>query len=214
MGRDEKSSFSEIASVVPQIFYDIIARIIPGIILIFLFSAVFDVNKIKSYIDLFTPIFSGLLTGCVAAYFISTVLGQLYNSVMELVRKPDYDNIKNISYMYDFIKHKDPVTGARITKLKAENEMTKVLIAGFFLIVLVNSFGLTRNINHTANYIILSISLPGLIGSIEGSRYFNKRIKSALENCYEVLDGPPELKDGTLMYKTKSADKIQQQGKV
>lgn len=206
-----------LASVVPQLFYDVIARIIPGAFLFGLYvvvmlgpmEALATVKKLQS-VDLdATTVLLLLLVGSVLSYALSVLLWRqlpLPRTLREY-KGVKYEKTPEIkSFMYDYIKHKDPVAGSRITKLTAEIHMTQVLSAGFIyaflltcLMYLLPFLGIPTTSDPT-RWLLLPVSALGLLGSYLSRGYFCARSKLALENCYEIHDGPEKRRDGTPMF--------------
>ena len=151
---------------IPQLFFDLIARVIPGIFLIPLFVlSLFGMEGLRySGLPWKELAASGPTVACLAlflppfAYVLSVVLsGGWYSAWLGLqqVFPPlkEYDSETGVrkrlqleaahlecSLAYDTVKRDDPAAGNRITKLKAEMHMSQVLIVGLLACLLVNGW--------------------------------------------------------------------------
>lgn len=147
-----------IGTWMPQLFFDVIGRVIPGALCIGSLTlaligpeqfwntlhALLD-KPSKSYPSL--SVFFG--AGLVLSYTLAVILWGLWHVLSLLVRKSMRENNRepetgirdeggDFSMKYDFIKLMNPTAGNRITKLKAEIHMAGVLILGFSLSLLIN----------------------------------------------------------------------------
>lgn len=137
---------------IPQVFYDLIGRVVPGgtvwLAAYFLFS---DPNRIVDgpFLEARS---SSVVTGFVwviLSYVIGLLLGAVGFFVMEKewtvtpssLSVDDPPNLENESirrsFMYDGIQIFHPETGARLAKLSAEQHLCRVFIVGFTLLLIV-----------------------------------------------------------------------------
>lgn len=137
---DELPTRSGFASWVPQLFYDLISRVMPGAFLLvaFLFS-VLGPAKAKTLLSswLTTPAesrpstFLVFLAGVAAAYFAAVfVRGVSYSETISrtLLRWPKIPAISELDYRrYYRVKIALPAAGSRLAKHKAEASMATVL---------------------------------------------------------------------------------------
>lgn len=146
-----KESFGNIASWIPQVFYDLIGRIIPGSILltlsyVILYEPSIDQTK-QGFIDsvIFTQPQSLLVFEFILfSYFISTLLGGIWMFVsrkewrdlplksMEAKAETPDQRYPHVSFLYDAIQYKFPSVGSRLAKLSAERHSARVLTIGLF----------------------------------------------------------------------------------
>lgn len=145
---------SHISGLIPQVFYDLIGRIVPGAFLLFIGLLLIHGEDWKQNIGgLFgkpkIP-YSLLVTlGLMFSYMTGILLGGIGCFVEKIIRRSkehfeifDRDgtlpkrkpNINRISYIYDVIQHYEPAAGARLAKLSAERNMCRVLIVGSVLL--------------------------------------------------------------------------------
>jgi len=146
-------SYGNIASFIPQVFYDVIGRIIPGSILLTLSYLIFHGQSIEQtkqgYIEtvIFTqPQYLLIFDFIVFSYFISTLLGGIWMFVsrkgykgldLDTLQKnlEKLDNVyPDVSFLYDAIQYIFPSVGSRLAKLSAERHSARVLTIGFSIL--------------------------------------------------------------------------------
>ncbi len=151
-----KESYENIASFIPQVFYDVIGRIIPGSILLTLSYLIFHGQSIEQtkqgYIEtvIFTQPQSLLIFEFIVfSYFISTLFGGIwmfvsrkdvkdikdlkFESIQTMMKQPDHNHLR-ISFLYDAIQHEFPSVGSRLAKLSAERHLARVLTIGLSIL--------------------------------------------------------------------------------
>jgi len=147
-----KSDFSAVADLVPQVSYDIIGRIIPGIIATFsLAIAVLGPTQALAKIDAFVihpnPPLSGwaVILFIVVAYTLSIVLDGIWH-IPNLFRHPRHKGYRpdpgnpSIPLQYDMVRIKSPEAGARLVKLGAERHQATVLVTGWLISATINLY--------------------------------------------------------------------------
>jgi amino acid transporter len=192
---------------VPQLFFDIIGRFVPGLIAIALIliaaygpESVWEIikewlNKPKKDYPSLLP-FLGL--GAVLSYGLAIVFWGFWYRLCYVKRKffkeggvKEFEPETGISmpeedfwYKYDYIKFKDASAGSRITKLKAELHLCGVLIlSAICCVILVISKALwSWSIGYYEWFFI--IILFAIIYGIDGARrHFVRRLRFEVENC-------------------------------
>ncbi|HVT59662.1 MAG TPA: hypothetical protein VHR45_14830 [Thermoanaerobaculia bacterium] len=136
-------------SWIPQIFYDLIGRVFPGVAVLVSSLLLFqDSAKAKSLVfflfkDSGAPLSVTVLIGLVLSYLVGVLLGALgfffqgneWNirpPALSIHECPDLRRQELLrSFMYDAVQLHDPQAGARLAKLAAEQHMCRVLIVGF-----------------------------------------------------------------------------------
>lgn len=135
---------------VPQIFYDLIGRVVPGAFLTLLGIGLFckkeQIRTIVCYLfeEPGVPLSFILLGSILLFYIIGILLGgigfavafreweQYFNRPWFPVQLPDEKNkYTGLPYIYDAIQLRWPQVGARCAKLQAEAHMCRVLLIGF-----------------------------------------------------------------------------------
>ena len=149
MSKSETNA-SQIASLIPQVFYDLIGRIIPGA---FLLVIGFLLVRKADFGDRITQLSSEmqirysllLIMGILFSYMTGILLGGIGYFIEDILRKiKEGDSLAtkldndSISYWYDAIQHYDPAAGARLAKLSAEKNMCRVLIVGYVILIIVS----------------------------------------------------------------------------
>lgn len=141
----------DIGSWVPQVFYDLIGRVVPGAFLLALGGLLFTDPVSSRDLAFFVfkeagvPATLVLLAVLLVAYVVGTLLGaigfafwhrewtakELSKIRVELPELPGpYKTGTGFPFMYDSILVHAPAAGARAVKLRAEQHMCRVLIVG------------------------------------------------------------------------------------
>lgn len=146
---------SQIAGLVPQVFYDLIGRIAPGAFLLVMGFLLLHREDCECSVarllwETKIPYSLLLLLGLLFSYMTGILLGGIGYFIEDILRKRRFvilhkgeilsdskPNIDSISYLYDAIQYYDPATGARLAKLSAEKNMCRVLIVGYVILIIV-----------------------------------------------------------------------------
>ena len=147
-------SLGSAVSSVPQVYFDLIARVIPGVVVLSQVAlAVVGPDAFLRTID--ATLARVAKVGAIGALFAVMVVIVFSYAYAVLLWYPGYylaskvkrrggrwdhdENIKlhtetiRFRLAYERLKRKDPVAGERVTKLKAQVHMSEVLFAGFLL---------------------------------------------------------------------------------
>ena len=152
-----------LSTAIPQLFYDLIGRIIPGTVI---FGCGLYVIQGKE--DFINSLNSGRFTSFAAVggiLFISYVLGALLGGIWlyitskflskgtlseELknispkISKNEnsiiFNNLNFVALVYDYILLWNPTAGARMAKLSAEQHMCGVVLVGSFILSIINLY--------------------------------------------------------------------------
>ncbi len=225
---DIKRKSNNIGAWIPQLFYDIIARIIPGfIVLLVLLINILDADQFLIYLkkiffvektyDLSTNLI--ILFGIGLSYIFAIILRAIGCMVLHPIYKKKGNTIdpeseseskeillkdmgltennfktNDIALRYDFIKIKDFVNGNRITKLKAEVQMSGVLFIGLLISLIINAIMMCFDYS-ISRLIILFWTLFISIYCYRAKIHFKDRLKTAVYNCSELLGFQKYLND-------------------
>ena len=202
--KNTNETFGGLTTLIPQVFYDLIARIIPGS---FILIVLYVINKggietvFVSMKTFFTsekefPSFLFFCLWILLSYCFAMIIWRQIDWYNFLFDKKTYQNKgissdKEESYKYDYIKTKDGAAGARITKLMAEIHMTEVFSVGLFYCLLYNSFIIIcTNISLPSTlqfYVSMEILLIVFFYNIHLLRkLFKLRISCALDNYHLI----------------------------
>jgi hypothetical protein len=175
---------------IPQLFYDIIARIVPGTVIIGLLalaaagpekSARIVADWLNKPGERYPSIIVIVIFGFVLSYTLAIVFLGLCHVMSKLVPKrmkpssPD----EEFPMKYDFIKSRDPAAGSRITKLTAERHMAGILTFGLSLSLIVNFLMWSTGGSRIALTVVLALAILGSVGAF---RYFIDRQNHAIKN--------------------------------
>jgi len=148
----------KIGSWIPQVFYDLIGRIIPGCLLLMIVCLIFlepstlrelfsattvtttsgAVTSVSTFAISASVLF---FTGFVASYMLGALLGGIAEAANPHLWKRKKAQLTNksendMSYVYDYIHFHRPDIGARIVKLSAERHMCRVILVGSILLII------------------------------------------------------------------------------
>lgn len=148
----------KIGSWIPQVFYDLIGRMIPGCLLLMIACLIFpEPSTLREFFSTTTITTTSGATTSVsdfgisasvlffAGFIASYVLGALLGGIAEVANphlwKREKTQLTNkrendISYVYDYIHFHRPDIGARIAKLSAERHMCRVIFVGSIFLLL------------------------------------------------------------------------------
>jgi hypothetical protein len=188
---------------IPQLFYDLIGRVIPGVAILMALPLMFEESAELEDLTALAfpdPSIPSLIVSVLVAYLIGALLGALSGFFLfkEWRKAPDtvtdagllnisHGTIKK-SFMYDAIQLHDPVAGARLAKLAAEQHMCRVLIIGFaalgILHITVLFFGPATN----HGWLPLSICVATVVSAIVFYRHLLFRASMLANNVWYALD--------------------------
>jgi hypothetical protein len=205
---------STLATIVPQLFFDVIARVVPGFAIIWgLYLALIggpllDVNRFFAATSAIAPtsnaffifsitilvfyvasiVFYGIWSLFIHLYFVAIIRLGLY-------QKDERKKFIEVLYAspdftlrYDYIKLHAPAAGNRITKLKAEIHMSGALTAAFGICFLLSLAGFFHStLSH--NELVLRTALFFLctLGLYFSNRHFSTRLYRAVGSYSELL---------------------------
>jgi hypothetical protein len=190
-----------IGSWVPQLFYDLIARVVPGfIIIIIIFSLIVDVKKIiepGSWSFLTDKNFPTTLV-ILVGYALSYICGFFFRGLYCLITKRDGgdpDFIEGTVEQYDRIKFIDRKAGTRLSKVRAEIHMCTVLKAGLIAALTITWLATTANLSESAIMraffptgiiILLFVAVTGMHRRLKAR--FNQELKNFTTHEDEILE--------------------------
>jgi len=223
---DEKTRASEsvarlgtgISSWVPNLYYDLIARVVPGFVVATTLGVVLagpapSWRSIREMVSSETQpsIFLLLLIGLPIAYTVSVICYGLDRALRKRIRHSSmaaHEWPDDFSMKYDFIKSKQPSTGNEAGKLRAEVHMTHVLQTGWVLTLLI---GLARISGSTTlgELELLGIVFVCIFAAGSTRSHLHGRLIKKIANYARILgyDEPPPVTDGVVKRakKTKKA---------
>lgn len=156
---DGETALQKVANCVPQVYFDIIGRVIPGTLIMgSIWIAVHGPCKfwisLKSYLDtssvssvtvstvlvLLTSYTLAILIWCVLSCLITTIckiFDEPKSGIMKKLCDKIYWDNKDFHEKYEKLKYYDISAGNRVTKLKAQIHMAETLFIGLPLSCLV-----------------------------------------------------------------------------
>jgi RsiW-degrading membrane proteinase PrsW (M82 family) len=207
-------SMERFGSWIPQAFYDLIGRIVPGIALLTLGylllqpieaagNSVFRLSQ--SLRDM--PLSLVIIVSLVFAYLTGVLLGALGTFIFE--REWRIGDVSNVQFdaptsekrtppiwvMYDTIQYRFPSAGARLAKLSAERHLARVLIVGFVILTVL--WGIAKRISwHDGKYwLVIVLLLVGSFLSWLFNRHLRIRSMRLMVNYWHFLK--PEARNGS-----------------
>lgn len=203
-------------SWIPQLFYDLIGRIIPGTVLMlmsfFLFPPLlakviksFEVTGLSNTVFVLIAIVTSYILGVIVgglAYAIMTKGSPFYilwkwlskkikdlNNSDNPLKKANSENetTENKSVIYDYILFHSPNVGSNLAKLSAERSLSRVLIIGVSIIVVVYFFTPFYEFCGDRFWTIEGVLLGVIVGLILFYRRILLRSKELMANNYDLI---------------------------
>lgn len=185
----------------PQLFYDVIARIIPGFFFLFTLSfGLVDVLPMeKSHLaaafnsaDWMSSLFIGLiylilcyLTGWVLSSFEFLSLEKKTKNEVSAKYFPQPADMKPFT---DSIRAKFPDIGFRLVKLRAEAKMMEKLLWGMAIALLVYAVvGLTKHTNNTNDGLLVALSALLCLAFWVNQKKAWRKYWSSVATHYKIL---------------------------
>ena len=179
-------------SLIPEIFFDLIARVVPGSILLLLAAAVqlgprksleLAVSEVPA-----SNLASVLLFG-IGAYFIAIILNQVWDSISRAIRRNRSEDLPDLNEFR--IRKLLPYEGSRLGKLQAEKKLCEVLIPGMSILTVTNAWIIAtragavtaERFSFLAAMLIVIAALWGWRNSLERER---ARSYNALQQFFET----------------------------
>lgn len=208
---DVVAGSAKVSSWIPQVFFDLIARVIPGsLALILLAVSLVGVDRSVSLVstwlekDLGFPSILIILIVMMGASYIYAVSawGMWYGTCVILRKlcfldkKADPETLvvlrdQNFPELYEKIKTYNPVAGNRLTKLKAEIHMAGTLIISGVLALLIVFIEQTKGGDGNWLYFVVGVFL-GLLGLFSALTHFVRRSTQIVENA-RTKDGSSKI---------------------
>jgi hypothetical protein len=192
------SDYSAIAEIVPQVSYEIVGRIIPGIIVILsLVVVATGPTQAMRYLDETVIHLSPSLSGWAvvlmvfAAYILAFTLDGIWQ-IPKCIRRRNEEPYQpdlqapSESLKFDVVNLKLPKTGAWLTKLYAETNATQVLIIGWLVSAAINICCLKTAFS--AERLWLEVGLVvGTIGAVAVRNSIAAAREETLKNLWDYL---------------------------
>jgi Na+-transporting methylmalonyl-CoA/oxaloacetate decarboxylase gamma subunit len=183
------ASGGDMGSWVPQLFYDLIARVTPGFITCATFLMIYiitpNTQQITNCIELANDSFLckkfPTTFVIIAGYAISYITGFLLRGIYSICVffREDFD--KKYIEDYNKIKFSDDKVGSRLSKLRAEIHMCTVLGMGWifaYLFFLYRTLAITPKIFNCAQQFLALFIFSGLIVAL---------IRNLIRNYHRIL---------------------------
>ncbi len=198
---------------VPQLFFDLIARVIPGAFAIGLF-ALSMAGPERSWTVIrwwlttagsSQPSKTVLFTiGFVLSYVMAIVLWGIWHLLASWTRQcrgvthvDSETGVANphqdFAFLYECIKRRDPSVGSRITKLKAEIHMTNVLMLAGILSLGIDVWKLVHSFD-VARIMMAVVLVVGVAGVASAKRHFVERTDWVIGNAAMLLGCDEEFR--------------------
>ena len=196
---------STLTEAVPQISYDIIGRIIPGVIVIFsLVITILGPTPALTQIDAWVihpdPPLSGwaVVLLIIAGYALAVILagmgyilkslfpsGKKKNQEADKEYQPDLEH-PSLSLKYDTIRERSPKAGARIVKLSAEMSLGQVLAAGWSICAIINVCFLIASFSLARLWLEVAF-VVGIVAAFSFRNHIVDQQKKSMKNHWLIL---------------------------
>lgn len=191
-----------LSTTVPQLFYDLIGRIIPGLAVLVMAIYILNghdnfISSVKSSSDMSFAFSVGII---LISYLIGTIVGgmwlffvrrktdkKLENELLEISNQFPSGNIIEtsklniIGLVYDYVHHADPAAGVRIAKLSAEQHMAGVIILGGLFGGILNLF-----VGKDSDYMLSVYCVIFSICSFFLYQHLKSRFATSLKNHWKL----------------------------
>lgn len=209
----ETPEATSVLTWVPQLFYDLIGRVVPGAaVSASYFLLLRDSAEVKSLVSFLLTESGGLslpvllLIGLLLSYLVGVLLGAIGFLVqssewktetitLSIHEPPNLETQALLrSFMYDAVQLYNPQVGARLAKLSAEQHMCRVLMVGFIGLVPTRLALQTQHILGTgpgtlcATIILSFVALVVVFSSALFHRHLDIRSTRQLANYWYSLD--------------------------
>jgi hypothetical protein len=191
----------DVGSWIPHFFYDLIGRIVPGALVLgtafLILRAPEDVSESVKALNAAGGLTATLvvLAAIVASYTFSALLRGIRAALSPTFWRGHDSNITDPglavqphdSYKYDAVLCFFPSTGARLAKLRAEQQMAWILVTGFTILAAV--YVLAHPSTHATRVVVWTTAcLLGIaFGAYCLSRHLRARYRQALCNNWHLL---------------------------
>lgn len=190
---------------IPQLFYDLIGRIVPGGALTFigmlLFCTKSQMSNIAKYLfkDPGVPLSFLIPSSILLFYLIGILIGGIGFTISykewkyrELpwfpIEMPETRKTESgIPYMYDAIQFYCPQAGARCAKLRAEAHLCRTLLIGFIVLLIAWTVTKSSNISTTRYWCTILLLLAGCGASHLFHHHLKIRSRWLLINHWHML---------------------------
>jgi hypothetical protein len=191
---DKAPSLATFASIIPQIFFDIIAWLIPGLVVIpvLVLSAVGSTTLSLALNDLDFEHYPPLTMIIVMALVLSYTISQLLNALWEFLLDWPYNKIVgwfiaasdlDLEYEYRRIKHLCLDAGHIILKVKARKINARILSVGLLTAFAITFFTAPDPLKNTLR-IVLAISI---FAALVAQHISNVNERDLIEDYYKIL---------------------------
>lgn len=191
-----------IAFLIPQVFYDVIARFAPGaVILSALILMTVGLEQTRAELGTLKELISssfvlGLLVFLVFLAYMYTVaiilkgLLALFTEALPAARKKQlWPKVDNLPEKFDYIRLHNYEAGNRISKLNAEVHMTEVLCLGF-LVGSILGAGISLTDAGSSRWMLVSLFLGFAFASFGMRCHLLVRRNTAVNNYAALLHYP------------------------
>jgi hypothetical protein len=211
---------SAITDVVPQISYDIIARIIPGTVLIFsLITAASGPAQALATIDAWVihpdtpPSGWGVILFVISGYVLALLLTGICdfpNRLPRLHKKKKEKEEEKLLFRrkYDIIRHKLPGAGARIVKQSAEMRLGGLLAVGWSICAVINAYFLISDFSLDRLWLEVAL-IAGIVAAFSFRDHIAELQKTRVDNHWLILFLDPWLTSISLSLATSKSPETQ-----
>jgi hypothetical protein len=205
----------ETLGIVPQVFYDLIGRVVPGAaILVVGVALLIDDVQARSAISPLTGLPTALLilvfiVAIIASYLIGVLLGAIGFVCFEhrRHRTTKFADLsqdipigrlteRDLPYVYDFILIQNPSAGTRLVKLRAEVHLCRVIIIGCAMLMLLYLIQQRADMTPVVGGVVLVLMLAAAAAYLF-HRHLQVRAWLLQINCWNILN--PSLSSRSAM---------------
>ena len=198
----------EVATLIPQLFFDLIGRVAPGlyfIVMTFLavnHKSVADAKIQQLFFQEHSPTAIIAFALLAVSYLVGTMVGAIGYAVCnwEFPRWwstiPPLDT-RSAKYKYDYLQLKAPVAGLRLAKLSAERHACRVILCGTPIVIAAAIIWGGSSAPAISGSALFSVLAVVFFSSLCFVRHLHIRFTESVEVLYELTVSTANIPSGT-----------------
>jgi len=199
---DQGKTLGAAVSSVPLVFFDLIARIVPGTVVL---GSILFVARPAGFPKILWVILDNMsMAGTGGGLFVTTIVFVFAYALAVLLWCPGYWVASRFPALggrwdthrfrrrYEKLRRTDPGAGERITKLKAQVHMCEVLLFGFILSVGLGIRLVASDPYRLANWLVMACAAACLLASGIARRYCVYHMIDSLNANTELIHAEEE----------------------
>ncbi|MBL7154357.1 MAG: hypothetical protein ISS79_11620 [Phycisphaerae bacterium] len=192
---EERAAVKQGVGLIPQVYFDIIARVVPGTILIgsICLAALGPADswsRLQDWLGKSSGVSVSALAALIllASYTLAILLWCPWFSFMKWFQGEKFWYCKeDFVRDYETVKHRSRTAGSRLTKLKAQIHMAETLLVGFALCCFVGLLGYCCGWSNDHRLLVSGLSALAALLAYCARRYFIFHMMTSIDNNLDLL---------------------------